>query len=86
MSSKEKATIQIETLQSSEIGEASVLMSRAYNSDPTTCAIFGGQSEKQRSRLESGFKMTLKKGTVFCAKENEKVLGVMRFVEYPECK
>jgi len=86
MSLDEKPTIEIETLQPNEIVEASVLMSRAYNSDPTTCAILGGQSEKQRSFLESGFKMTLKKGTVFSAKENEKILGVMRFVEYPECK
>ena len=30
--------------------------------------------------------MTLKKGIAFSAKENEKILGVMRFVEYPECK
>jgi len=86
MASKQKPTIQIETLKPSEIVEASVLMSRAYNSDPTMCAILGGQSEKQRSLLEGGFKMTLKKGTVFSAKENEKILGVMRFVEYPECK
>ena len=86
MSIKEKPTIQIESLKPGEIAEASVLMSRAYNSDHTMCAIFGGQSEKQRSLLEGGFKMTLKKGTVFSAKENEKILGVMRFVEYPECK
>ena len=83
---EKRKAIGIEALQPSEIVEASVLMSRAYNSDPTMCAIFGGQSEKQRSLLEGGFKMTLKKGTVFSAKENEKILGVMRFVEYPECK
>jgi len=86
MPSKEKPTIEIETLEPSEIAKASVLMSRAYNSSPIMSAAFGGQSEKQRSLLESGFKMTLKKGTVFSAKENEKILGVMRFVEYPECK
>jgi len=86
MSLEKRKAIGIEALQPSEIVEASVLMSRAYNSDPTMCAIFGGQSEKQRSLLEGGFKMTLKKGTVFSAKENEKILGVMRFVEYPECK
>ena len=83
---KEKPTIEINTLQPSEIVEASLLMSRAYNPTPITCAAFGGQSEKQRSLLETGFKMTLKKGTVVSAKENEKILGVMRFMEYPECK
>jgi len=86
MSLDDKPIIEIETLKPSEIAEASVLMSRAYISDPTMCAILGGQSEKQRSLLESGFKMTLKKGIAFSAKENEKILGVMRFVEYPECK
>jgi len=86
MSLEEKPTIEIETLQPSEIAKASVLLSHAYNPTPITCAALGGQSEKQRSLLETGFKMELKKGTVFCAKENEKILGVMRFVEYPECK
>jgi len=86
MTSEEKLTIKIETLQPSEIAEAAVLMSRAYNSTPLSCAALGGQSEKQRSLLESGFKMTLKRGTLFSAKEKEKILGVMRFVEYPECK
>jgi len=86
MSIKEKPTIQIESLKPSEIAEASVLMSRAYNPTPITCAALGGQSEKQRSLLEAGFKMTLKKRTSFSAKENEKIIGVMRFVEYPECK
>jgi len=86
MPSEEKPTIEIETLHSSEIAEASVLMSQAYNSEHITCAVFGGQSEKQRSLLESGFKTTLKKGTVFSAKENGKILGAMRFVEHPACK
>ena len=86
MSLDEKPTIEIETLRQSEIAEASVLMSRAYIPTPITCVALGGKGEKQRSLLEGGFKTSLKKGTVFSAKENQRILGIMRFVEYPECK
>ncbi len=83
---KDKPTIEIETLKPSEIAEASVLLSRAYSPLPLICAALGGQSEKQRSLLESGYKMNLKKGIVFSAKENGKILGVMRILEWPQCQ
>ena len=82
----EKPTIEIETLKPSEIAEASALMSRAFNTNPLTCAVFGGPSEKQRSMLETGYKWGLKKGLVFSAKEDEKILGVMRILEWPHCQ
>ena len=73
MSLKKKQAIEIETLQPSEIVEASVLLSRAYNASPLFGVTLGGPSEKQRSTLQTGFKTMLKKkGRVFSAKEGWK--------------
>jgi len=83
---KDKPRIEIETLKPSEIAEASVLMSQAYSTNPITCAVFGGPNEKQRSMLETGYKRGLKKGLVFSAKEDGKILGVMRVLEWPHCQ
>jgi ribosomal protein S18 acetylase RimI-like enzyme len=87
MSLKKKQAIEIETLQPSEIVEASVLLSRAYSASPLLGAVLGGPSEKQSSMRETSFKMMLKKkGRVFSAKEDGKVLGVMRILEWPQCQ
>lgn len=88
MSLKKKKVIGIEALQPSEIAEASVLLSRAYNASPLFGAALGESSEKQRSTLEKLFKMMYKEksGLIFSAKEDGKILGVMRFVEWPQCQ
>jgi len=83
---KKKQTIKIETLQPSEIAEASLLLSRAYNAAPLFGVALGGPSEKQRSTLETGFKAMLKKGILFSAKEDGKIFGVMRILEWPQCQ
>jgi ribosomal protein S18 acetylase RimI-like enzyme len=64
-------------------------MSRAYNVSPLFGAALGGPSEKQRSTIEKLFKMMLKReksGIVLSAKEDGKILGVMRFIEWPQCQ
>lgn len=86
MSLKKKQAVEVETLQPSEIAEASVLLSRAYNASPLFGAALGESSEKQRSTLEKLYKMTLKSGTVKAAKSDGKILGVVRFLEWPQCQ
>jgi ribosomal protein S18 acetylase RimI-like enzyme len=86
MSSEKKPTIEIETLQPSEVAEASVLLSQAYSVSPLFSVILGGSIEKQRSMLETSFKMTLKSGIIFSANEGGKILGVMRVLEWPQCQ
>ena len=78
----------IEPLHPDEVDEAAFLQSRAYSSVPLITAVFGAPSEKQRSLLENGFKMTLGKmpGEVFTAKEDDSIVGVMRIVEWPDCQ
>ena len=89
MSLKAKPTIQIDALEPSEIAEASVLMSRAYNSSPLMGAALGESTEKQRSSLlETMYKMMLKSksGRVYSAKEDGTILGVMRITAWPQCQ
>ena len=78
----------IEPLHPDEVDEAAFLQSRAYSLVPLIIAVFGAPSEKQRSLLENGFKMTLGKmpGEVFTAKEDDSIVGVMRIVEWPDCQ
>ena len=87
MSLEENKAIEIVTLQPNEIAEAAVLMSRAMNPSPLISAILSESTEKQRSSLlETMYKMMLKSGMVYSAKENGKILGVMRVTEWPQCQ
>lgn len=87
MSLEKRKAIEIVTLQPNEIGEASVLMSQAFNISPLIGAALGESTEKQRSSLlERMYKMMLKSGMVYSAKEDGKILGVMRVIEWPQCK
>ena len=86
ISLNKEPTVEIETLQPSEIVEASALLSQAYSVSPLFSATLGGSIEKQRSMLETSFKMALKSGIIFTAKEKGKILGVMRFLEWPQCQ
>lgn len=80
--------IKIVPLQSNEIDEASDLLSKAFINTPFTGKIMGGQTEKHRKQLQMGFKMMIgkKPGTVVVAKDNEKMVGVMRMVKWPDCQ
>ncbi len=88
MSLEKKKAIEIVTLQPNEIGEASKLMSRAFTLSPLLVAALGESSEKQRSTIEKMYRMMLKEksGKVISAKEDGKILGVMRIVEWPQCQ
>jgi len=80
--------IKIEPLRSSEVVEASVLLSRTFSPLPLACAVFGDPSEEQRRLIEAGFKHIIEKlpGKVLLAKENDQIIGVMRIVEWPNCQ
>ncbi len=80
--------IMIEPLRSSEVDEASVLLSRAFSSTPLPCVVFGDPSEEQRRIIAAGMKNMIMNmpGKVFLAKENGQIIGVMRIVEWPDCQ
>jgi GNAT superfamily N-acetyltransferase len=80
--------IKISPLQTDEIDEAAELLSQAFIKTPFTGKIMGGHSEKYRRKLKIGFKSMIDKkpGTVVAAKENGKIVGVMRMVKWPDCQ
>jgi ribosomal protein S18 acetylase RimI-like enzyme len=79
--------IVIEPLRSSDVDEASIVLSRAFSSTPLPRAAFGDPSDDQRGILGAAFKMMANMpGKAFVAKENGQIIGAMRIVEWPECR
>ena len=78
----------IEELQPGEIREASVVISHAFVTSPVPIAVMRGQGEKQRRRLEAMFRLVLGRmpGQVLLAKDQGRIIGVMRMVEWPRCQ
>jgi predicted N-acetyltransferase YhbS len=78
----------IEPLQPGELREASVVTSRAFVTNPVSVAVFQGQGEKQRRRQEAVFRIMLGRmpGQVLLAKDQGRIIGVMRLVEWPRCQ
>lgn len=75
--------IVIEPLKPGEIREASVLLGRAFITDPTWAWVFQGQIH----RLETLFRMTLEysSGQALVAKESGQIVGVFHAVRSPQC-
>ena len=79
--------IVIGSLKSTQVNEASVLLSRALSPTPLPCAVFGDPTEEQRRILETVMKGLIElPGQVLVAKENEQIIGVMRIVEWSDCQ
>jgi hypothetical protein len=80
--------IKITPLQPNEINEAAKLLSQAFILTPFSSIVAGGQDEKHRRMLETGFKIMFEKnpGKVVVAKDNGNIVGVMRMVEWPDCQ
>ena len=64
------------------------LLSRAFILTPFSSKVAGGKSEKHRRMLETGFKIMLEKkpGRKVVAKDDGKIVGVMRMVKWPDCQ
>lgn len=80
--------IKITPLQPNEINEAAKVLSQAFILTPFSSIVAGGQDEKHRRMLETGFKIMFEKkpGKVVVAKDNGNIVGVMRMVEWPDCQ
>ncbi|MFQ6121696.1 MAG: GNAT family N-acetyltransferase [Dehalococcoidales bacterium] len=76
--------IVIEPAQPREILEASVLLSRAFATNPIQLTVFQGR----RRAIETSFRTMLGRfpGQVLLAKESGQTIGVMRMVEWPRCQ
>jgi ribosomal protein S18 acetylase RimI-like enzyme len=80
--------IHIEPLQPEESQEAAWVLSKAFIQTELSSKVAGGTEDKHRRILETGFRSMLEKkpGQVLVAKDNEKIVGVMRMVEWPDCQ
>lgn len=80
--------IRIMEIEPDEIEEASRLLSEALIRTSFSSRVVGGQEEKHRRMMQSGFKSMLAKkpGAVIVAKDNGTMVGVMRMVEWPDCQ
>ena len=78
------SNITISTAQPDELPEAAGLTSRAMINLPEVAVVFRGK----RQRLEAAHRILYEKmpGQVFLAKDESKIVGVMRVVEWPHCK
>ncbi len=80
----------IEPAQPGEVREASIVISHAFVTSPVPVAVMQGQDEKQRRRLEAMFRIVIGRmpGQVFLAKDQGRIIGVMRMVEatLPGCR
>ena len=77
------AEIVIEALQPEEILEASVVLSRAFVTNPGWVAVFRGRHHP----IQGMFRIMLQHspGQVLLAKESGRIIGGMRMVEWPRC-
>ena len=80
--------ILIEPIRPDEIDEIAVLLSRAFSPVPINRMVFGEPGEEQLSLMENGFKAMLPAmdGEMLCTKDDGKVVGFMRIVEWPDCQ
>jgi len=74
------SNVRISFMENSDIQESTNVLSVAMVDNPLHVAVFQGMSEKQRKEIEKMFLGLLIElpGIVFLAKENQKILGVMR--------
>jgi GNAT superfamily N-acetyltransferase len=80
--------IEIIDMKKEEINDAARVCSEAFLNTPFTKWIMGGTTEKHRKKLQTGMKMTLrlKHGKVMVAKDDGKIVGAMRMVDWPNCQ
>jgi len=79
--------ISIKPLQESELQEAAIVAARAYATNPDAVAVYRNHPDKARLQ-EASFMQAFghAPGLVFTAKKGERVVGVMRMVEWPQCQ
>lgn len=79
--------ISIEPLQAYNLPQVAVLTARAFSTNPLAMAVYREQSDKEY-RMEATFRLLLehKPGQVFIVKNDEQVVGMLRFIEWPNCQ
>lgn len=79
--------VSIEILRREEVQEAAKVAARALAPTPFPSAMFGGLKKTERV-MEATIKLTFGRwpGQVLVAKKDNRVVGVLRMVEWPQCQ
>jgi predicted N-acetyltransferase YhbS len=79
--------ILIEKMQKEELSRASEVLGKAFATQPSSLAIYGNKTDIAR-RLQIVFGAMLEHllGQVFVAKQDGRIVGAMRIVEWPGCQ
>ncbi len=79
--------VNIETLRGEEVQEAAKVAARALAPTPFPMAVFGGLDKTERG-LEATIRIQFSSGPgqVLVARKNNRVVGVLRMVEWPQCQ
>lgn len=79
--------VTIETLTSEEVPEAAKVAARALAPTPFPMAVFGGLEKTERG-LEATIRIQFSSGPgqVLVARKDNRVVGVLRMVEWPQCQ
>jgi predicted N-acetyltransferase YhbS len=79
--------VSIETLQAVDVPQAAIVSARAFATNPLTMTVLRERPDKEHY-LEAAFNRLLKHmpGQVFIAKRDEKVIGLLRCIEWPHCQ
>jgi ribosomal protein S18 acetylase RimI-like enzyme len=79
--------ITIRPFQESDLVEAVVVTTRAYDTNPLGDAVYRGHPEKLRFQEASNRQILARApGQVFIAEKGGKVIGMMRMTEWPQCQ
>lgn len=78
----------IEELNHEDIQEVAAVISQAFHPTPVVVAVFKGQTPKTLRHMRDGWVFMLKHfpGKIFVAKNEAKIVGVLRMVKWPKCQ
>ncbi len=81
--------IKIQPVQPEELSEALDVLGKAFATLPSSIALYKGRSRpdiERRMQITFGALLKHMPGQVFVAKQGDRVVGVMRIVEWPGCQ
>jgi ribosomal protein S18 acetylase RimI-like enzyme len=78
--------IKIESVQPMGISEAAKVLTHAFSGTPNMVAIMKGRDKEQREEAMWRIMLERLPGQVLVAKSGNRIVGVMRMVEWPQCQ
>ena len=81
--------VEIQPIQPKELSEALYVLGKAFATQPSSFAIYKGRGRSdiaRRMKIVFGAMIKHMPGQVFVAKQDSRIVSVMRMVEWPGCQ